>query len=146
MNLAAEIELEWADGSHLFALKAKQIEELEHLTGVGIGRLTARVVTGDDFYYRDVRETIRLALIGGGTPAVEATRLVNAYVDGQPLQPLDRDGKPHPDGPLLMARAILGAVRFGFERLPEGNKGESQAAGTTGSTSDSTEPPSSKPE
>lgn len=145
MSLAAEIELEWADGKFLFALKAKQIEELEHLTGVGIGRLTARVVTGDDFYYRDVRETIRLGLVGGGIAAVEATRLVNTYVDGQPLQPLDAKGVPHPDGPLLMARAILGAVRFGFERLPEGNKGEPQAA-TTESTSDSTAPPSSKPE
>lgn len=145
MSLSAEIELEWADGTYLFALKAKQIEELEHLTGVGIGRLTARVVTGDDFYFRDVRETIRLGLIGGGTPAVEATRLVNAYVDGQPLQPLSREGVPHPDGPLLMARGILGAVRFGFERLPEGTKGEPQPA-TTESTSDSTEPHSSKPE
>ena len=145
MSLAAEIEMEWADGQYLFALKAKQIEELEHLTGVGIGRLTARVTGETDFYYRDVRETIRLALVGGGTPAVEATRLVNAYVDGQPLQPLDKEGKPHPDGPLLMARAILGAVRFGFERLPTGEKGEPQPA-TTESTSDSTEPHSSKPE
>lgn len=142
MSLAAEIELEWAGGSYLFALKAKQIEELEHLTGVGIGRLTARVVTGDDFYFRDVRETIRLSLVGGGTPMIEATRLVNAYVDGQPLQPLDREGKPHPDGPLMMARSILGAARFGFERLPEGNKGESPAEATTESTSDFTEPPS----
>src|SRR5690606_11684433 len=110
------IELEWGGGTYLFALKSKQIEELEHLTGVGIGRLTARVVTGDDFYFRDVRETIRLGLVGGGTPMVEATRLVNAYVDGQPLQPLDKDGKAHPDGPLLMARAVLAAARFGFER------------------------------
>lgn len=138
MSLSAEVVLDWADGSYTFALKAKQIEELEHLTGVGIGRLSARVSGEVDFYYRDVRETIRLGLVGGGTPATEATRLVNAYVDGQPLQPLDKDGKPHPDGPLLMARAILGAVRFGFERLPEG---EAPAAReTTGSTSDSTEP------
>lgn len=141
MSLSAEIELEWADGTYLFALKAKQIEELEHLTGIGIGRLTARVISGDDFFYRDVRETIRLGLIGGGTPAVEATRLVNAYVDGQPLQPLDRNGTPHPDGPLLMARGILGAVRFGFERLPEGTKGEQPSPEPTNeSTSGSTGP------
>jgi hypothetical protein len=139
MSLSAEVVLDWADGSYNFALKAKQIEELEHLTGVGIGRLSARVTGETDFYYRDVRETIRLALIGGGTPATEATRLVNAYVDGQPLQPLDAKGVPHPDGPLLMARAILGAVRFGFERLPTGTTGEPQPA-TTESTSDSTEP------
>lgn len=131
MSLSAEVELDWADGTYLFALKAKQVEELEHLTGVGIGRLTARVTGEADFYYRDVRETIRLGLIGGGMPPVEARRLVEAYVDGQPLQPLDKDGKPHPDGPLLMARAILGAVRFGFERLPDAPVGEPREGKTT---------------
>jgi hypothetical protein len=123
-RLSAEIELAWGPGVYTFALKAKQIEELEHRMGVGIGRITARIHSNVDFYFRDVRDTIFLGLVGGGTSAAEASRLVDTWVDGQPIEPLGRDGKPHPDGNLSTARAILGACRYGWEALPDAPVGE----------------------
>jgi len=93
-NLAAEVTLEWADSEYLFALKAKQIEELEHICGEGIGRICMRVFNKVDYSYKHLRETIRLGLIGGGTDAVTAKRLVETYVDGAPISPfkMDADG------------------------------------------------------
>jgi hypothetical protein len=38
-----------------------------------------------DFRHADVTETIRLALVGGGTPPVEADALVAAYAINRPL-------------------------------------------------------------
>lgn len=103
------IELEFGDGSYLFALPLVQINELQRKTGIGIGGLYARVMKGiqlidgktvllpglAEFYALDVIETIRHGLIGGekGTvngeevkvaPAL-ANRLVDTYVLGRPL-------------------------------------------------------------
>lgn len=144
-NLAAEVTLEWADGEYLFALKAKQIEELEHILGEGIGRICARVFGRVDYTYKHLRETIRLGLIGGGqVDAITAKRLTEAYVDGAPISPFrrDKDGKPtgdiDPMSTLLVASAILQAVHFGWETLPEVKSGEApgpvkkQTSGSTG--------------
>ena len=84
-NLKAEVTLEWGDDQYLFALKASQIEELEKLCDEGIGRIAARVFSRVDFSYKHVRETIRLGLIGGGMPAVAASRLTKPYDDGVPM-------------------------------------------------------------
>lgn len=135
MSLSAEIELEWADGTYLFALKAKQVEELEHVCGEGIGRICMRVFSGSDFKYKNVRETIRLGLIGGGVPPVDATKLVATYVDGCPIDP-----QGDPSSPYKTARAILQAVYFGWEGLPDQPPGESGAAPTAKPTSEPTEP------
>lgn len=137
MSLSAEIELEWGDGAYLFALKAKQIEELEHLTGEGIGMVCMRVFSRSDYKYKHIRETIRLGLIGGGLAPVEATRLVNAYVDGCPIDPMN-----DPSSPLKTATAVLKAVHFGWEALPE-QAPAGERVETGGQTSESTGPLSS---
>lgn len=140
MSLSANVELEWGGGAYLFALKAKQIEELEHLTGEGIGMICMRVFSRSDYKYKHIRESIRLGLIGGGLPPVEATRLVNTYVDGCPIDPIN-----DPSSPLKTAMAVLKAVHFGWEALPEqAPVGEPQE--TDGQTSESTAPPSSATE
>ena len=123
-NLKAEVTLEWADGEYTFALKAAQIEELEALCKEGIGKIAARMFTRIDFTYKHVRETIRLGLIGGGLSAVEANRLVKAYVDGVPL-----DAQSDPSSPVKTASAVLQAVYFGWSELPEvvPEKGEAKS-------------------
>jgi hypothetical protein len=113
-NLKAEITLEWGDGIYDFALKMAQIEELEHLCDEGIGRIAARVFSRVDFSYRHIRETIRLGLIGGGLPAIEAARLTKIYVDGVPI-----DTQDDKSSPLKTANAVLQAVYFGWADLPE---------------------------
>lgn len=115
-NTSAEVTLKWADGSYLFALKGKQIEELQRVCGfnkepVGIAVIADRVFRGH-YYHLDIVETIRLALIGGGTPAVRARDLIDTYVVDQPY---DRPGDP--SSPLKTATAILDAVFFGVAEI-----------------------------
>jgi hypothetical protein len=62
------------------------ILELEAKTDAGIGELFRRAVA-NHYRFREITETIRLALIGGCAAPVEAARLVTAYVeaDGRPF-------------------------------------------------------------
>lgn len=106
------IVLPFADGDYTFALPIGQAIELQEKCGAGIGEIYARVMAGRyrntmngqtvlntleaRFKIEDVRETIRLALIGGKegtvngqrvevTPA-KALHLVRHYVDPRPLE------------------------------------------------------------
>lgn len=131
-NIAAEIELKWADGTYLFALKLKQIEELQRLCGAGLGEIAQRLLVERRWFVSDIVETIRLGLVGGGTPAVRARELIETYLEGRPLaDPRD------PANALATAQAIITAAYFGVpERMdePEG-KGDAAADETDISTS-----------
>lgn len=97
------IEMPFADGVYRFALGLAQIEEIQTKTGDGIGAVYARVLQGrmaDDpsvghpaygaYKMRDLVETIRQGLIGGGeglvdgqdvkVTALRANDLVDRYV------------------------------------------------------------------
>jgi hypothetical protein len=132
-NIAAEVELAWADGTYLFALKLKQIEELQRLCNAGLGEIAQRLLVERRWRVSDVVETIRLGLVGGGLPAVRARELVDTYVDGRPLaDPRD------PANPLATAQAIIMAAYFGVAEAaeePEGKAGAAADDGTDGSTS-----------
>lgn len=147
MTLKAEVILEWGDGEYLFALKGAQIEELQRVCGdVGFGLIFQRVSLGQ-FFYGDIKHTIRLGLIGGGMGAVEAMRLVNAYMG--PVEPLPLVSGPN--NPLQLAKAILGAAMVGLETLDKPKEGapdlgESLAGSDPASgTSPLSEPGSSDP-
>lgn len=132
-NIAAEIELDWADGKYLFALKLKQIEELQRLCGAGLGEIAQRLLVDRRWRVSDVVETIRLGLVGGGMPAVRARELIDTYVDGRPLaDPRD------PANPLVTAQAVIMAAYFGVADAVDELEGKAEAAagdGTDGSTS-----------
>jgi hypothetical protein len=132
-NIAAEIELRWGDGTHLFALKLKQIDELQRLCGVGLGEIAQRLLIQRRWYAGDIVETLRLGLIGGGLPAVRARELIETYVDGHPLAD-PRDPANH----LATAQAVISAAYFGVAEASEEPEGKAEAAageGTDGSTS-----------
>lgn len=132
-NVAAEIELAWADGTYLFALKLKQIEELQRLCGAGLGEIAQRLLVERRWRVSDVVETLRLGLIGGGLPAVRARELIETYVDGHPLAD-PRDPANH----LMTAQAVITAAYFGVVEATEEVEGKAEAAagdGTDGSTS-----------
>lgn len=126
--MSTSIELEFADGSYVFALPLAQISELQRKANIGIGGLFARVLKGcsrmggdivlspgqAEFYALDLIETIRHGLIGGAggivngedvkmTPQL-ANRLVDTYVLTRPLS-----------DSWSMAASILGACIVGFE-------------------------------
>ncbi len=74
----------FGDRERNFALTPTLIPELERLSGVGIGRLCQKLVQGD-FALLEITETIRLAMIGGGTSPQEAAALVKTYIAASPL-------------------------------------------------------------
>ncbi|WP_022697928.1 gene transfer agent family protein [Euryhalocaulis caribicus] len=116
MNTSSEVTLQFGDSGekgHLFKLDIKRIEELQRNCGAGIGEIGRRVM-GGQFHIKDIYETIRLGLIGGGIPPTEAKTIVDQYVDGCVLA---REGDP--SAPLTVANVILMAVFYGLDEVPE---------------------------
>ena len=119
----------FGDGVHTFKLPFAQLEELQERTGVGPAALLGRLADGT-WRVADVRETVRLALIGGGEmTAADALRFVSRYVDGEPL-----------NDSLAAAVSILAITLNGRPRpTPASPVGEQGAAkpetGPDGSTS-----------
>ena len=72
------------DRERAFALPPELIVELERITGAGIGGLCRRLFSGD-FHHREIIETIRLGLIGGGENPEPAAALIAAYAVNRPL-------------------------------------------------------------
>ena len=133
--LAAEVVLDWGDGSYLFALKGKQIEHLEKVCDAPIGQIAARLFSRMPGY-KDVRETVLQGLIGGGTPPVVAAQLMATYFDGQPL-----DAANDPSSPLKTAVAIMQAAWFGVpELMAESGEAPAGSDPVTEPTSPASEP------
>lgn len=91
------------------------IERLERVCGAGMGEILGRLqgrgfnaLTGMPdpvFRHADIRETIRLGLIGAGATDAEATQCVVETIDGRPIA-------EH----LGLAAAIMTAYAFGVEQ------------------------------
>lgn len=91
----------FGDQERTFLLTPPMIVELERITGRGIGGL-CRSLFASDFRHVEVLQTIRLALIGGGTEPEEAASLIAAYATPRPVME-----------PYALAVAILEATMFG---------------------------------
>lgn len=74
----------YGDGEKTFALSPELVTELERKTGRGIGGLSRAMFRGD-FHLAEITETIRLALIGGGTPPDDAAAIVTTYTAATPI-------------------------------------------------------------
>lgn len=86
MNRHGAVELDFGDGTYTFRLGLKDMDELEAKTGLGI----FEIMDALDPKARSARssliaETIRIGLIGGGMPPVEALSKVRRYCDERPL-------------------------------------------------------------
>lgn len=76
----AVISLDWADGKQTFRLPIGQLEELQEKCDAGPPFILFRL-SNDRWHVNDIRETIRLGLIGGGMEAYPAMKLVERYLD-----------------------------------------------------------------
>jgi hypothetical protein len=74
----------FGDKERDFRLTPKVIVELERLTDAGIGALCKRLFAGE-FSHKDICQTIRLGLIGGGASPEDAANLVAVYAEDAPL-------------------------------------------------------------
>lgn len=79
-NRNGRIELDFADGTYGFRLAIGELEELQEKTGVGPYALLRRLLA-NDWLIEDVRQSIRLGLIGGGAEPIAAKKLVERYID-----------------------------------------------------------------
>lgn len=147
--MQTHIDLPFADGEYRFALGLAQIHELQTKCGAGIGAIYARVLQGrvpDDpnvghphygaYDVRDLVETIRQGLIGGGegradgaevkVTASRANELVERYGPGADGVPLSEMWK--------LAASILYAKIEGYgPAIDEADKKKAEATETTDS-------------
>lgn len=72
------------DAERTLCLTPPMIVELERITGMGIGAIFARAADLA-FSHRELTETVRLALIGGGMSDKAAADLVAAYITPRPI-------------------------------------------------------------
>lgn len=80
-----KVTLAWGDGDHDFNIaKIGQIFELQDKCGCGLMEIFNRLREGR-WRFEDIRETVRLGLIGGGKTPAQALVLTKRYVDERPL-------------------------------------------------------------
>lgn len=94
---------EFAGKKREFQLLFGGVLDLEEAVGEGIGRIFIRLV-GGQFKIKDVRETLRLSLIGGGMSVARAQILIEDHFDQRPL--MEHAG---------LAGEILSALMTGVE-------------------------------
>lgn len=127
----ALVRLDFGDDEHAFRLRIGELRELQELCDAGPPVVFARLGSAA-YRVEDVRETLRLGLIGGGMPATEAMRLARRYVDEVPAWAANAS----------LAYIVLGAALFGPEEEPVGKP---KAAKRATKKSDSASPPSTAP-
>lgn len=74
----------FGDAEHAFCLTDPMLDELERLTGLGVGAMYFQLVNMA-YPATILHEIIRLGLIGAGTAPQEATRLCDTYAANRPL-------------------------------------------------------------
>lgn len=104
----AEVSQPFGDDEYTFRLGISEIEKLQESRDAGPLRIYRNLVSGD-WFTQDIREVIRLGLIGGGLTDREAVPLVKSTVDERPLM-------HHVE----LAIAVLGVALFGPEEEEPG--------------------------
>lgn len=74
----------FAGAARAFDLRIGEIQALERACQCGIFGLLLRLGS-HQAYVADIRETIRLGLVGGGETDAASTTLIMAEIDGRPL-------------------------------------------------------------
>lgn len=81
----SQISTFFGDREHTFALSWAGAQEWEENTGRSLYAAFNEMVSSRVGYVTDIKEIIRISLIGGGMPPSEAFKLVKRYVEGRPL-------------------------------------------------------------
>lgn len=119
MSRSARFTGVFGDGKHDFLLDIGRLEELQEKCDAGPEAIWRRVVAGE-WKVQDLRETIRLGLIGAGMDATKALILVERYANTGDLAGL----KP-------LVQGIIGAALIGAPDEDAPPEGESEAGETT---------------
>ena len=117
MSRRAEIRLQFADGDYTFRLRIGELMELQENCDAGPPLVLARLQNAA-WHVNDVRETVRLGLIGGGLSPGQAHKLVARYIDERPFAEY-----------VLVAEAALAAALYGVEEEAAPKPGGETSAG-----------------
>lgn len=109
------VVLDWGGDIRKFRLTIERILALQDARDSGIGEIAIRLAT-NRYWLQDVRETIRLGLLGGGTKEKVVERLVAEYV---------REGTIKDCA--YLARLIVDAALYEEEPLPTSGEAEGSA-------------------
>ncbi len=108
----------WHGGEHDFCIAAiGNMLALEEYCKAGFAVIYGRLASGN-WYVNDVREPIRLGLIGGGMKPDDAMNIVKASVDGNPRGLAES---------VITAMAVLEAAIIGVPDDTVGKKSASDA-------------------
>lgn len=123
--MIGQVTLAFGDDEYPFCVaKNGHRMELEEATGYGTRHSLKRLMDGEETW-KEIRETIRIGLIGGGMKPDQALRLVRRYVDDRPRSES-----------VLIAQAVLLAEIAG---VPDEPVGKTEAEGDETKASPSTE-------
>lgn len=125
MSRNGSVELDFADGTHVFRLAWGQLLLLQEACDAGPYVVLDRLTT-NKWMVQDISHVIRLGLIGGGLKPADALRAVRNYVEDRP--PLEN---------VLLARMVLAAALIGSPE--EGVEKKSEAPDQERSTTSQTE-------
>lgn len=83
MSRDGSFEATWADGDYVFRLAWGELIKLQEALDCGPLLVLGRLQAGG-WKVEDIREVIRLGLIGGGLEPAKALKLVRLYVEQRP--------------------------------------------------------------
>lgn len=93
MSRHGDITIAWGDGEYTFRLGYGELRQIQEVCRAGPQRIADRLKPydaktnphGDNWFVEDIRETIRIGLIGGGMDSIAALGKVTRFVDSRPL-------------------------------------------------------------
>ncbi len=130
------VEIVYGDGEYVFNIaKIKCALELEEKCGAGVAKIFERLCKGD-WHINDVRETLRIGLIGGGLDPTKASKLIKRYFDERPW----REGV-EPAMVVLMA-AMVGVPGDESGKKPKAEQAKEEEQPSSGQMADSSAPQS----
>lgn len=113
MSRDGSITLNWADGERSFRLRWRELILLQEACDAGPQVVLNRLQTGH-WRMNDIRDTVRLGLIGGGATPEAALKLVQDYVEARP--------------PVENVMFAVGILAAGLMGAPDEEPGEAPAA------------------